>query len=95
MKRFVPAFGTAALLAIVLAAGPLQPAPALAGCEYGEKIDGSTADQAKRKFEAAGFRQVHELHKGCDNYWHGIATKDGVVTRVVLSPEGEVMREGD
>src|SRR5262249_46632468 len=47
--------------------------PAWAGCMAGERIDGTTADQAKRKIEAAGFTDVRDLSKGCDNYWHGEA----------------------
>ena len=33
--------------------------------------------------------------KGCDNFWHGVAVKDGQQTRIVVSPEGEVRPEGD
>lgn len=74
---------------IVLAAGP-----AWAGCEAGDRIDGSTADQAKHKIEAAGYSNVTGLQKGCDNYWHAVAMKDGASVGVVLSPKGEVMTEG-
>lgn len=69
--------------------------PAQAACLPGAKIDKSTAPQAKAKIERAGYRQVHDLKKGCDNYWHGIATKDGNQTHVALSPEGKVVPEGD
>lgn len=69
--------------------------PAQAACTDGEKIDGSTAGQARKKFEAAGYRQVKELHKGCDNYWHTVAVKDGKPVRAVLSPQGEIVQEGD
>jgi len=65
------------------------------GCEAGEKIDGSTAAQAKAKIERAGFRQVRNLQKSCDNFWHGIAVKDGIESNVVLTPQGQVMREGN
>jgi hypothetical protein len=51
---------------------------AYAGCEAGTKIDASTADMAKRKIEHAGFSSVRGLKKGCDNFWHGKAVKDGV-----------------
>ncbi len=75
--------------AIVIAAGP-----AWAACSPGDKIDDTTADQAKQKIEAAGYDQVTGLKKGCDNYWHAIAIKDGASVGVVVSPTGEVMTEG-
>jgi hypothetical protein len=83
--------GVYALAALImLAAGP-----AWAGCSPGDKIDGSTADEAKHKIEAAGYTQVSDLKKGCDNYWHAIAMKDGASVGVVVSPQGEVMTEGN
>lgn len=82
--------GVYALTAVMaLAAGP-----AWAGCSAGDRIDGSTADQAKHKIEAAGYSNVSGLQKGCDNYWHAVAMKDGASVGVVLSPKGEVMTEG-
>jgi hypothetical protein len=74
---------------MALAAGP-----AWAGCSAGDRIDGSTADQAKHKIEAAGYSNVTGLQKGCDNYWHAVAMKGGASVGVVLSPAGEVMTEG-
>ena len=68
--------------------------PAWAGCMAGERIDGTTADQAKRKIEAAGFTDVRDLSKGCDNYWHGEAMKGGAPVNVVVSPDGQVLTEG-
>jgi len=41
-----------------------------------------------------GLHQVRGLQKGCDNSWHGIAVKDGNESHVVLTPQGQVMREG-
>ena len=82
--------GVYALAAVlVLAAGP-----AWADCSSGDRIDGTTADQAKHKIEAAGYGQVSGLKKGCDNYWHAIAMKDGASVGVVVSQTGEVMTEG-
>jgi hypothetical protein len=86
-----------ALFALALA-GALSGAPivgvAQAGCMAGDRIDNTTADQAKRRIEAAGYRDVHDLKKGCDNYWHSTAMKDGQVVYVGVSPHGDVMREG-
>ena len=43
----------------------------------------------------ATVRQIHDLEKGCDNFWHGKADKDGTAVNVVLSPQGSVMVEGN
>jgi len=86
----------AAVLAI-LAAAPRTGivATAQAGCEAGDKIDGSTLGGAKKQMESAGYRGVRELKKSCDNFWHAMATKDGTESRVLLSPAGQVTRDGD
>jgi hypothetical protein len=65
------------------------------GCAAGARVDGSTAMSAKKKMHAAGFSHINGLKKGCDNYWHGKAVKDGVATRVVLPPDGSAMPEGN
>ncbi|HVI90114.1 MAG TPA: hypothetical protein VM659_17550 [Dongiaceae bacterium] len=93
-------------VALTLALGGqalLQPAMAqsvaviqVAGCEAGTKIDGTTAEQTKKRIEAAGYTQVKDLQKGCDNVWHGTAVnKDGVGGNVMVTPQGQVMPEGN
>jgi hypothetical protein len=82
--------GVFALAALVMAAGP-----AWAACSPNDKIDGSTAADAKKAIEAAGYEQVRVEKKGCDNYWHGTARKDGAAVNVVLSPDGQVYLEGN
>lgn len=64
-------------------------------CDVRDKIDGSIAADAQRKMNAAGYRQVSQLKKGCDSYWHGMAIKDGVATHVSLAPQGLVQSEGN
>jgi len=71
-----------------------QPAAPQANCLPGDKIDGSTAEQAKTKFEAAGYSEVKIIRKGCDNFWHGSGVYGGVPSFMVLSPDGKVMPEG-
>ncbi len=66
---------------------------AYAQCSHGERIDGSTADQARVKIQRAGYSNVAGLHKGCDNYWHGTANQGAGRVGVVLSPSDEVMVE--
>ena len=82
----------------LLSTAPILPAAAQQmrnNCSPEDKIDSSTAPQAMKKMESAGYTHVHDLMKGCDNYWHGKAMKSGQAVRVVLSPQGQVMEEGD
>ena len=71
---------------------PVVPGP---GCQFGEVIDGSTANDARKKIESAGLTDVHDLKKSCDNFWHGQANFSGRPVNVVLSPSGKVMLESD
>jgi hypothetical protein len=91
--------GVALLAATVLVAspliGPTHLTSAQANCAADERVDGSTADQAKRRMEGASFNHVRDLRKGCDNVWHGLAMKDGASVRVASQPQGQVMQEGD
>jgi hypothetical protein len=64
-------------------------------CGAKDKIDNSSADSAMRTIKKAGLLQISGLKKGCDNFWHGQATKDGVVVNISLSPQGQVLTEGD
>ncbi len=74
------------------AGGAAIPGP---GCYFGEVVDGSTADDARRKIEAAGFTDVRALKKSCDNFWHGKASLGGRAVNVVLTPGGKVMLESN
>ncbi len=73
--------------------GPVR--AAYAGCEAGTKIDRSTANDARRKIMAAGYKDVGDLKKACDNFWHAKAMKDGAPVRVALAPSGQIYPEGD
>jgi hypothetical protein len=93
-------FGVLAVTGILAAfpvAAVAQPAAGggVGNCGPGEKIDGSTVADARKKMEAAGYRKVSGLKKGCDNSWHGTAEKDGNMVHVVLNPQGLVLPEGD
>jgi hypothetical protein len=91
--------GIALLGATILVASPLIGPTGLTGaqanCSAGERIDGSTADQAKKRIEGAGFNQARDFRKGCDNVWHSVAMKDGAQVRVSVQPQGLVTQEGD
>lgn len=67
--------------------------PAIAACDPGDRPDKSTADDAKKKIQAAGYQDVRSLKKGCDSYWHGTALKNGAQVFVVLTPQGDVIEE--
>lgn len=84
----------AAALAVLPAAAQMQP-QMRNNCAPEDKLDSSTLPQAKKKMEAAGYTQVKDLRKGCDNYWHASAMKGGSEVFIVLSPAGQVMQEGD
>jgi len=62
-------------------------------CAAGDKIDGSTAEQAKQKLEAAGYSNITGLNKGCDNVWHAQATANGKAVNVMVAPDGSVNQE--
>ncbi|MBR9970868.1 PepSY domain-containing protein [Magnetospirillum sulfuroxidans] len=84
-----------AVMLVLTAMGFAPSAAQAAQCEPTDKIDGSTVDTARQKIEKGGYRQVRGLKKGCDNFWHGTAVKDGKTVNIVLSPQGIVMVEGD
>jgi len=73
----------------------LIPSAQASGCDATDRIDNSTVDSAKNKLERAGFNEIRELKKSCDNFWHGKAVKDGVQVNVALSPQGEAITEGN
>jgi hypothetical protein len=64
-------------------------------CAPTDKIDGSTAADARKKMEAAGFTDVTQLYKGCDNVWHGQARANGNAVNVMVGPDGVVRQEGN
>jgi hypothetical protein len=64
------------------------------GCHFGEKIDGTTANDVHRVLTQAGYTSISGLKKSCDNNWHGQATLNGVPTNVMVTPEGKVVQEG-
>ena len=99
MRANIRGLGIAMLsVGIVIAptmVGPTALTAAYAICAPGERIDGTTAEMAKRRIESAGYSGVRMEHKGCDNVWHGFATRGGTSGRVAVSPSGQVMPEGD
>jgi hypothetical protein len=62
-------------------------------CEPGDKIDGTTANDARQKLQAAGYTDISDLYKGCDNVWHGKALSGGATVNVMVAPDGSVHQE--
>lgn len=84
-----------ASLAVSFGAGAqVVPSDQIAGCFSEEKIDGSSLSSAKKKMEMAGFGEIRDLKKGCDNFWHATSVREGEQINIVLSPQGQVMVEG-
>ncbi len=83
-----------AYLGGAMAIGLLLAAPAFAQCDPGTKLDKTTATDARKKMEAAGYRQVKDLKKGCDSAWHGRAVnRQGAPVDVMITPQGDVLLE--
>jgi len=104
MTAIDPKFlGRALALVAVLSAGLVfmpdtgnaQPSSQMSNNCPGERVDGSTAADAQRKAQKAGYAKVTGLRKGCDSVWHGKAMKDGVEVSIMIPPSGEVARETD
>ena len=88
-------FFAAALALAAIAMAPIGSAHAAGNCEPGEKSDNTTAADAKKKLEAAGYAQVRDLKKGCDNVWHAKAVKGAQAVNLALTPQGQVFIETD
>ena len=87
---------TPALADNAVTTAPTELSPASGNnCTNGEIIDGSTAEQAIAKFQAAGYSNVQIVEKGCDNFWHATGIKGGQGGNIVLSPDGAVLPEGN
>jgi predicted lipoprotein with Yx(FWY)xxD motif len=82
---------------VALAAGSVPPIvdSALAACSPNDPVNGTTATDAMRAMESAGFTQVQVYEKGCDSAWHAHAIQNGMPVNVVWNSEGQVVTEGD
>ena len=68
---------------------------AYAACLPDDKVNNTTAQDATKAMEKAGYTQIKILAKGCDNAWHASAMLDGKPVFVVWNREGQVVTEGD
>ena len=80
-----------------LAAGSAAPIVdnALAICSPNDPVNGTTATDAMRAMERAGYSQVQVYAKGCDSAWHAHAIQNDIPVNVVWNREGQVLTEGD
>jgi hypothetical protein len=87
----------AASIAAALVALSARPAvnTVYAACLPDDKVNNTTAQDATRAMEKAGYTQIKILAKGCDNAWHASAMLDGKPVFVVWNREGQVVTEGD
>ena len=95
-KLILSSLTVAALLAVAqpFSAHAQDAAQPTNNCAATDKIDGSTANDARKKMEGAGFTDVTQLYKGCDNVWHGQARANGNPVNVMVGPDGVVRQEG-
>ncbi len=96
-KLILSSLGIAALLAVAqpLGATAQNVSQPTNNCDPGDKIDNTTANDARKKMEAAGYTDVTQLYKGCDNVWHGQARANGTAVNVMVGPDGVVRQEGN
>jgi len=87
----------AASLLLAFAAGSVPPivGNAAAICSPSDVINGTTATDAAKAIESAGYTNVAVYIKGCDNAWHAHAVLNGMPVNVVWNSEGQVVTEGD
>lgn len=85
----------AAAFFMFAASAAAPPAQAQNNCQFGERLDGSTAADARKRLEFAGFTNVRIGKKGCDNVWHATAARNGSIINVALTPQGQIFHESD
>lgn len=89
-----PAYGQTSTSSQVPTSASPDSAVGVPGCHFGEKIDNTTVDDVQRILTQAGYTSISGLTKGCDNFWHGQAMLNGVLTNVMITPEGRIVHEG-
>jgi hypothetical protein len=70
-------------------------APAHAECDPGTRVDKTTTEQTRDRLIKSGYKNPLHLRKGCDNAWHGTATKNGAQINVAVTADGHIVEEGD
>jgi hypothetical protein len=90
---------SAAIAAVAFLVLPPEGSPlisvAQAACDPGTRLDQTTVAQIRERLIKAGYKDPAHLRKGCDNAWHGTATKGGQQINVAVTADGHVVEEGD
>jgi len=94
MRLKIGLFG-GALSALVIAGSLGISSPVQAACWASDPVNATTADQASRAMQQAGYSQIQVYEKGCDSAWHAHAMLNGSPVNVVWNGEGQVLTEGD
>jgi hypothetical protein len=101
-KTMLPLGRSAAILvaaSLALAVGVFSVRPvvndARAACASTDPVNATTAQDATRAMQKAGYTQIKILAKGCDSAWHASAMLNGQPVFVVWNREGQVLTEGD
>ena len=81
------------LVALAAGSGPPIVDNAWAACSPSDPVNGTTATDAMRAMESAGYTQVQVYAKGCDSAWHANAMQNGVPVGVVWNKQGQVITE--
>lgn len=87
--------GTGCFAAALPMASPFFITQARAECDPGTRIDRTTVENIRAKLVKAGYQNPLHLRKGCDNAWHGTATRAGQAINVAVLPDGHIVEDGD
>ena len=66
---------------------------AYAACSPGDPVNGTTAADAMRAMQSAGYSQVQVYSEGCDSAWHAHAVQNGMPVDIVWNREGQILTE--
>jgi hypothetical protein len=92
----IAAFASVGVLTALQPQAGFHPiASARAECAPGTHIDKTTVEQIRDRLIKGGYKNPLHLRKGCDNSWHGTATKDGQQINVAVTTDGHIVQEGD
>ena len=95
MHAKISLFAGSFIVALAAASVPPMVNSALAICSPSDSINATTATDATKAMETAGYTQVQVYEKGCDNAWHAHAVLNGNPVNVVWNSLGQVVAEGD
>jgi hypothetical protein len=75
-----------------IASFPIWTLSLIAGSAFGQTLQGIgfTEIEAKSRFEASGYSNVHGLHQSSVGTWHATATKNGKSLNLGLDLQGHV-----